>query len=200
MGLYERAEQEAKRANADDYGKLCINSALKAFKSLCEDGHSGLSINITKKILNRLIDGLPLSAITEDDFKNVSHEKYKKGITSYQCPRMSSLFKDVDENGNVTYHDNNRVIFVDTYWNDEGSTWHNRFASKTINEMFPIKLPYYPTTTPYKVYGKTMYLDENGKDVTHDNVGSYTVIILDYVITPDGKRIDINKKFDAQNY
>ena len=197
MGLYEWAEQEAKRAKADDYGKLCTNSALKAFKSLCEDGHSGLSINITKNILNRLIDGLPLSAITEEDFKNVSPEEYKEGITSYQCPRMSSLFKDVDENGNVTYHDNNRVIFVDTYCDDKCNTWRNSLASETIDEMFPIKLPYYPTATPYKVYGKVMYLDENGKDVTHDNVGSYTVIILDSVITPDGKRIDINKKFDA---
>lgn len=196
MGLYEWAEQEAKRAKADDYGKLCINSALKAFKSLCEDGHSGLSISVTKNILNRLIDGLPLSAITEDDFKNVSPEKYKKGITTYQCPRMSSLFKDVDKNGNVIYQDVDRVVFINTYWDDDGDTWHNYWASKTIDEMFPIKLPYYPTATPYKVYGKTMYLDENGKDVTCDNVGSYNVVILDYVITPDGKRIELNKKFD----
>ena len=50
------------------YGIACYKSALKALKSLAEDGHSGYSIAITKSILNRLIDGLPLSPIydTED--------------------------------------------------------------------------------------------------------------------------------------
>lgn len=40
-----------------DYGCACYESALKAFESLCEDGHSGLSIGQTAAILNRLISG-----------------------------------------------------------------------------------------------------------------------------------------------
>ena len=39
-----------------DYGCACYDSAFKAFQSLCEDGHSGMSIGFTKNILNRLID------------------------------------------------------------------------------------------------------------------------------------------------
>ena len=51
-----------------DYGCACYESALKAFKSLMEDGHSGYSIGFTKNILDRLIDGQPLTPITEEDF------------------------------------------------------------------------------------------------------------------------------------
>ena len=50
-----------------DYGCACYESALKAFKSLLEDEHSGFSISITKNILNRLIDGKPLTPIEDTD-------------------------------------------------------------------------------------------------------------------------------------
>ena len=57
--------QKRERGNASDgewdYGGTCYDSAFKAFQSLCEDGHSGMSIGFTKNILNRLIDGKPLT-------------------------------------------------------------------------------------------------------------------------------------------
>ena len=41
-----------------EYGCACYRSALKAFNSLMEDEHSGMSIiGITRNILNRLIAG-----------------------------------------------------------------------------------------------------------------------------------------------
>ena len=49
-------ELACKRENPDrkegefDYGCACYESALKAYKSLMEDGHSGFSIGITKHI------------------------------------------------------------------------------------------------------------------------------------------------------
>jgi hypothetical protein len=53
------------------YGIGCYESALKAFKSLCGDGHSGFSIGLTMNILNRLVDTKPLTPIfdTEDVWK-----------------------------------------------------------------------------------------------------------------------------------
>ena len=68
-----------------DYGCACYESALKAFDSLMEDGHSGFSIGMTKHILNRLIDGKPLTPI--EDVPEVwldAGSRYGDG-TRYQC-------------------------------------------------------------------------------------------------------------------
>ena len=75
MSMTEWAKREveiaSKRERGDkpesewDYGCSCYDSALKAFESLCGDGHSGFSIGITKGILNRLIDGKPLTPIED---------------------------------------------------------------------------------------------------------------------------------------
>ena len=60
----ERAASDAKDGDWY-YGCACYLSALKAFKSLSGDGHSGFSIGLTKNILNRLIDGKPLTPIED---------------------------------------------------------------------------------------------------------------------------------------
>ena len=65
MSIYDWAEQECrlacKRENPDfdfdgndfDYGCSCYKSALKAYKSLVEDEHSGMSFSFTRDILER---------------------------------------------------------------------------------------------------------------------------------------------------
>lgn len=72
----------------DSYFECCCNSALKAYESLCEDGHSGYSIMATKNILNRLIDGKPLTPIEDvpEVWDLIEDEKDKK---MYQNKRMS---------------------------------------------------------------------------------------------------------------
>jgi len=57
---------ERERANSSEegewkYGCACYESALRAYNSIYSDGHSGYSIGATKQILNRLIDGTPLT-------------------------------------------------------------------------------------------------------------------------------------------
>ena len=52
-----------------DYGCACYESALKAYECLCDDGHSGMSFDITKNIVIRLMNGIPLTPITDEDFK-----------------------------------------------------------------------------------------------------------------------------------
>ena len=71
MSMYEWAEQECRLAckkenpNFDfdsddfDYGCSCYKSALKAYKSLLEDEHSGMSFSFTRNILDRLMRGEP---------------------------------------------------------------------------------------------------------------------------------------------
>ena len=61
MGMYNWAKRECMIAcgikdDTVDFEKLpwdysvgCYQSALKAYKSLCEDGHSGFSFSMTKR-------------------------------------------------------------------------------------------------------------------------------------------------------
>ena len=65
MSMTEWAKREveiaSKRERGDkpesewDYGCACYDSALKAFESLCGDGHRGFSIGITKGMENLLL-------------------------------------------------------------------------------------------------------------------------------------------------
>ena len=90
-----KRERGDKDSNEWDYGVACYESAFKAFESLMEDGHSGMSIGFTIQILNRLIAGKPLTPIedTEDIWKECALRNGE--CTTYQCNRMYSLFKEV---------------------------------------------------------------------------------------------------------
>lgn len=109
-----------------DYGCACYESALKAFKSLCEDGHSGFSIGLTKAILNRLINNKPLLPIddTDDVWNDISDISGLKGEeVNYQCKRMPSLFKYVYADGTVEYIDVDRYHGVNI--NNPNAPYHS---------------------------------------------------------------------------
>ena len=169
-----------------DYGGACYDSALKAFKSLTEDNHSGMSIKITKQILNRLIDGSPLTPIEdrEDIWNEVTRNK-KDNIIIYQCSRMSSLFKYVYENGKVTYSDIDRSYCFDITKPD--MRYSSGLVKNIIDEMFPIIMPYSPANERIKVCCEQFLYSPDGGDF--DSVG-----IL-YVDDPDNKRINVSRFF-----
>ena len=105
-------ERGNKDPNEWDYGVACYESALKAFESIMADGHSGTSIGFTKAILNRLIDGKPLTPIEDTPGIWSDVTCYNNDYESYHCIRMSSLFKDVYYDGTVKYHDTDRFYCV----------------------------------------------------------------------------------------
>lgn len=205
MTMREWAENEirlaCKRENPNwdgksfDYGCSCYQSALKAYESLLDDGHSGFSFGLTKNILIRLMESLPLSPIEDSDFDECPELEWKKdGIKSHkQCFRRSSLFREETLDGRVFYHDNDRVSFHDA--NGDG-WWHNRKATDIVDSMFPIAMPYTPSKKCFEVYGETFYM-ENGIDKSSEHVGEYNLIKMYYIITPTGERIELNRKFDA---
>lgn len=198
MSLREWAENEVKiackRENPDwdgksfDYGCSCYQSALKAYKSLLEDEHSGMSFSLTRNILERLMRSLPLTSITDEDFNNCanieSDEDLKHdGLASYkQCPRMSSLFRIESIDGTVKYHDVDRVV---CFTSGEYFGSHFGFVSNLIDEMYPIKMPFYPEPTPYKVFIEEFLVDPKNGDF--DTVGIF------YGITPSGEKFEMNK-------
>lgn len=206
MSMYEWAEQECRLAckkenpNFDfdsddfDYGCSCYKSALKAYKSLAEDGHSGMSFSFTRDILERLMRHEPLTPITDDDFKDGDYlypdeQLASMGLKSeIQCPRMSSLFRKETIDGEVTYNDLHRACCVDI---EKPSDTFSSNTDKIVDELFPIKMPYLPEKGKYKVYVQTFLTDKKNGDF--DTRG------VIYLITPDGKRIDINRYYTEKN-
>lgn len=171
-----------------DYGCACYESALKAFRSLCEDGHSGMSIGFTKAILNRLIDRKPLLPIedTNEVWSDISDMSGLKGEEcNYQCKRMSSLFKYVYADGTVKYRDVDRYHGVNI--NCPDAPYHSGLIDTVMDELYPITMPYMPADRAYKVYTEEFLVDPKNGDF--DTVG-----IL-YVITPSLERVEINRYF-----
>ena len=162
----------------------CYESAFKAFKSLLDDQHSGLSISITKSILIRLIDGRPLNEIqdTEDVWNEVSG--LSKDVKEYQCSRMSSLFKNVYPDGSVKYNDIDRAVCVNV--DDPRDVFHG-YGCKILDEILPIQMPYSPPSKQYKIYCKEFLYDEDG--------GDFDTLGVLYAISPEGEKINIERYF-----
>jgi hypothetical protein len=169
-----------------NYGCVCYESALKAYKALMKAGHSGYSIGITKHILNRLIDGKPLRPIedTDDVWNDISDISGLKGEeVNYQCKRMSALFKYVYGDGSVKYRDIDSHYCIDI---DNESTYHSSLVQRIMDEMFPITMPYMPGE-PIKVYCQELLTDKKN--------GDFDTVAMLHAIKPDGEKIEINRFF-----
>lgn len=181
-----KRERGDKDPNKWDYGVACYESAFKAFESLMEDGHSGMSIGFTKAILNRLIDGKPLTPIEDipDIWNDVTWPN--DDYASYQCKRMSSLFKYVYNDGTVKYSDVDRFYCFNKD-NPNSSGWPNGFINRLLDSQFPISMPYSPVSTPWRVYCTEGL--SNPKNGDFDSIG------IHYVLRPDGERVEIQRFF-----
>ena len=170
--------------NEWDYGVACYESALKAFRSLAEDGHSGMSIGITLDILNKLVKGQALTPI--DDVDDVWEERgtYLSGAnyTTYQCRRMSSLFKDVYADGHIKYIDVNRFRCVIL---NSSACWSNGHVTRIASEYFPITMPYVPHT--YTVVCEEFLTDRKN--------GDFDTIGILYIRDNAGERKTVNRYF-----
>ena len=178
MDEWAKKEVELFCKGQDEYGKLCAESALKAYISLCDDNHSVFSWGITRDILVRLMDGLPLRPIEDSDF--LDQEEMEQGSDGYlrkmgfksdlQCKRMPSLFREETNDGKVTYSDAERVLCFDEE-DEKRIPFHCGDGSRLIDKMFPITMPYWPTVDKYVVmfrYNKPIW-----------------------VKTPEGEKIDL---------
>lgn len=201
MSMLDWAKREVeiacKKENPDrkegefDYGCACYMSALRAFESLCKDGHSGFSIKMTQNILNRLIDGQPLTPIEDTDdvwicVSDIGEFVYDKYVT-YRCKRMSSLFKDVYADGSVKYNDIDSYYCIDI--NNPNNTYRGGIAGKIVDELFPITMPYMPGK-PIKVFCEDFLTDCKNGDF--DTVGIYYALKHE---NGEEKRIEINRFF-----
>lgn len=182
-----KKENPERKEGEFDYGCACYKSALKAFKSLTDDGHSGFSIKMTQSILNRLIDGKPLTPIedVEDVWNYCSTDK--DGTKMYQCSRMSALFKYVFEDGSIRYSSNDSCYCIDL--NNYRNTYSSGLVNRIIDEIFPITMPYMPGK-PIKVYCDDFLTDKRNGDF--DTFGVFYALKEE---NGEQKRIEINRFF-----
>lgn len=190
-------ELACKRENPDwdgksfDYGCSCYQSALKAYKSLCDDGHSGASFSFTKNILIKLMNDLPLTPLTgnDDEWVSVSKDDNEEMFQNY---RMSSLFKIVYKDGRIEYDDVDRVRCYEV--SDARFSFSTGLATKIINKLYPITFPYNPSVKKFEVTINSFIAEGFEGDKTDWN----TRAILQ-VITPDGKTVPLNYYFADKN-
>lgn len=170
------------------YGAGCYESALRARQSLALDNHTGYSIQITKGILNRLIDGKCLTPIedTPDIWTDIT-EDFPEGTKSkhYQCKRMGSLFKEIAEDGTVTFSDSNRVYC--TNLENPDVTFTNGLSRQLVDKVFPIQMPYFPASKKFKVVVDEFLVDPKNGDF--DTVGYICILTL------DGRKVELNRYF-----
>lgn len=196
MSMLEWAKNEvaiaSKRERGDnhegewDYGCACYDSAMRAFESLLGDGHSGMSIGFTKNILDRLIDGKPLTPIedTEEVWEETCINRHD-GSKEYRCKRMRGLYKRIARDGSVTYNDLYRYYCT----NEEKPhvSWHNGFVAKIYNEMYPLTLPYMPNSRPDVIVCDELLTDRKN--------GDWDTLAILYIKKADGERVEVNRYF-----
>ena len=186
-----KREMEATGNNEKEfgYGVGCYKSALKAYKSLMDDRHSGCSFGITRNILKRLMSELPLTPIQDIDDEWMEVHKDKDGTTTYQCKRLYSLFKYVDKDGNVTYGGGrNYYCFIK---DNPSNTFTNGIGGRLMDDLYPITFPYYPSNGSYSIC-MSEYLSDSRN-------GDYDSVAVWYIKEPDGNKVEINRFYHEKN-
>lgn len=191
----------------EPYIDFCWRSALSTYRMLCDAriGDETMSEEERKltdhdfvfirDVFKKLARCLPLTPILEDEpswYKSPDIGR-KHEYVSYDCTRHYGLRKYVYPDGTVKYRDFEAVVAMDVY--DDGfiGPCSSSNATKAVEEVIGniVKFPYTATVPPYKVYRKT-YNTVDGEP------GSYDMYWHQYILTPKGEKIPINRFYVEQ--
>lgn len=162
MGVFEWAKQEIKLSRETGWiSEKTINPEVPnpydvAFMTYlyAMNNSNGAYLETIGEILNRLLNGLPLSPIV-DKTENWFPEEIDEGDpyeAVYQSDRYSSLFKNVYPDGTIEYEDLNLFWCCDKDDGLNGDHWFSRLVHDTLKDKYPITLPYYPDVEHYSVF------------------------------------------------
>ena len=148
--------------------------------------------------IQELAGGFPLTAIddTNADWQEIPNGaliKMRKAnvVEKYRSNRLSSLFKEVYNDGHIEYHDNYRVTTENFI---TGTEYVFGLSNLIYDEMYPIKMPYnHKSEWGAKVYIHDFVSDPEDKESNFD-----TIAVL-FAKKPDGKIVSINRYFRVPN-
>lgn len=173
-----KAEEKASETEADgkkfimlaciEYACACIDSAARAYKAMLgvEKPVSGRA----KELLNRLLKGQPLSPITEEDFQS--------GGPSGEWEVEPNVLQDKHLKSSV------QCPRMFSLFREEG-------LDGSVSYSDVIALPYYPADELFVVHGRDCCM-EGDADRPEGRDGTADARCYDYLITPEGKRIELN--------
>jgi hypothetical protein len=145
-----------------------INEPMLAFleqnSKICNNDPASMKQIIN--LLNRVVDKLPLSAITEEDFEPEHHSENGNSITVYRCTRYPHVYKM-----NGRYYDDRAVSFkfADNAETDIMYLYQGGNGSKQ-----EISLPYYPNPI-IKVIARDALNTVDHQVTAHDPEPDYEV-------------------------
>ena len=196
MSMLEWATEEVALAIAKEkpedreYVSNCAKSALKAYTSLINDGHTGGSWSVTRYLLIKLMNEEPLTPINLDDDVWFPCDGSDEKEDVYQCSRRSSLFKYVNRRtGESRCYDTERVVGIDLD-DPKAGYFHSGLLYDIMDEMFPIKFPYMPSK-PIKVATADGLCDKKN--------GDFDTVWVKDAILPNGTIMPINRYFRCPN-
>jgi hypothetical protein len=134
--LRAHAERELQLAglldpDGDNYGDLLGKAVLELIDVLANQGHSGMSANMTTDVFNRVARREPLTPLTGEDDEWVELAHIQAGV--FQNKRCSRVFKQSDRFNGQAY-DTEGVVF-----REPGGACMTNGDSHT-----PITFPYIP--------------------------------------------------------
>ena len=97
---------------------------------------------------------------------------------------MPSLFKHVYHDGTIKYSDNDRVAGIDIH---SGCGYISGLVTDYIDTVYPIQMPYTPSSKPFKVYTEDF--------LVNPKFGDFDTKALLYMVKPDGSKFDIGHYF-----
>lgn len=205
MSILEWAKNEVALATNPDsesvrdaHDIVCYKSALDALTAWLKYDHYKASMDFTLSILTRLARVQPLTPITEDDFTasdvvdDIAEELWMKELQMKSIcfsPRFPSLYRIEYLDGRIAYLDTERVLVVNAHdQQQETSGIVIVLATKIIDELFPITLPYLP---PLQKYIVTM--ERSTFDAGNSEVDTYA---FSSIKTPEGETFDIRRYYE----
>lgn len=144
---------------------------------------------------SNLLSGVPLSPIEEEDTLEENGFWKDLGDNMFQNTRWSSLYKQIDEDGNFRYMDSARFEVINVDLGSRGKIVQNNFVTAFMNMLMPVLFPYNAPIKKAKVYIQAFNV--NGH-IDQNTVMSDTLGIL-YVEDPRGTLIEVKKFFKKNN-